>query len=247
LEELIRRVLIQTTCDLAKTPAAPLVSSVHQEILSRIKAGDAILTFNYDTVIEEAFAKEALWTPRDGYGGSQRVYGVTHAWAKNWLKDRSLTRNKTSDVVLLKLHGSVNWKVDDNGFVRLKQRPYVVRRGSEERIGILPPGWNKQIDKNPYKVFWREARSRLENAQSLVIIGYSLPETDLLARALFSEVVRKIEGKNASQHLKELHIAEPLDQVAQKLIRLFTPALGPCGRVYKYRGGIDEFKKKLCT
>jgi hypothetical protein len=201
LEELIRRVMIHTTCNMADT-AMPLKSELHGKILEVVKKGDTLLTFNYDLVIEESFNDATIWTPNGGYGENVE-HGKTHDWCRRWYKDRNPAEtNPVSKVALLKLHGSLNWTLYGNRQVRIKPRPYVVKTKNKTlvygKIAILAPGWKKPIDKNPYKAFWREARLRLEQCNTLVIIGYSLPETDLLAKALFAEVIRTRVARNGA-------------------------------------------------
>jgi hypothetical protein len=244
LLELIRRVMIHTTCKMAGT-TTPLKSELHGKILEIVKKGDTLLTFNYDLVIEESFKDATIWTPNGGYGENVK-HGKTHDWCRRWFKDRNTAAtNPESEVALLKLHGSLNWTLYRNRQVRIKPRPYVVKTKNKtpayEKIAVLAPGWNKPIDKNPYKAFWREARLRLEQCKTLVIIGYSLPETDLLAKALFAEVIRTIVVRK--KYLKQLHLAEPNNCVRQKFIDLFTPALGPAGQIYSY-SGIEDIAKK---
>ena len=125
-----------------------------------------------------------------------------------------------------------------NRTIRLKPRPYIVRRNKREEITVLPPGWNKPIDQNPYKVFWSKARLKLEKCKTLVILGYSLPETDLLAQALLAEVVRKREARG--NYLKQLHLVDPSKAVKERLVNLFTPAIQSYGEVFKYQG-IQDF------
>jgi hypothetical protein len=242
LEELIRRAYIHTTCDTTGNPTKPNLSKLHRTILSNLEAGDTIVTFNYDLVVEESFGANALWSPVDGYG--VKAHGKTQDWCRKWLKEHgSATKSR---LLLLKLHGSINWTLYRNKQIRLKPRPYVVRtkKGSPvfEHVSVLPPGWNKRIDRNPYRRFWRQARLRLERCKSLVVVGYSLPETDLLARALLSEVVRLRAERQA--HLDQLHVADPNDDVKQRFIDLFMPALGPHGQVFRYRD-IAEFAKRI--
>lgn len=232
LEELIRRVLIQTTCDLTSGAAKALQSKAHLSLINYLRRGDTIITFNYDTLIEETLARSKLnWRPGDGYGTT--ASGITKGWAKDvTLKNGS----SKSDVQLLKLHGSLNWTLYKTKQIRLKPRPYVVRaqRGHAvfDSCAMLPPGWQKRIDVNPYRKLWRRARLRLEECTSLVIVGYSLPETDLLAKALFTEVCRLRAIRK--RFLKHLYIADPNDAVRQRLQSIFMPALGSTGRVYRY-------------
>lgn len=240
LEELIRRIVIHTTCRSKSGHLDLLQSKAHTKILRQLKKNDSILTFNYDLLIEESFESTGIWTPIGGYGAA--VHGVTGEWCKKWLKKRDLTKSSGSIVRLLKLHGSVNWRQYKTGQVRLKDRPVVVRTRKNsavfETVSILPPGWNKRIDKSPYKQLWREARLKLEQCKTIVIIGYSLPEADLLAKALFAEVVR-LRGAR-KRYLKQLHLADPNDSVKEKFVDLFIPALNPQSKIFRYKD-IDEF------
>ena len=244
LEELVRRVLVHTTCTLDDGPAKPLRSKIHQTILKHVKPGDTLITFNYDTVIEEAIETGFnFWTPKGGYG--VHITGITHDWSKHWLDDRHIEKTKKSQIQLLKLHGSLNWVLYKTGNIRLKPRPYVVRSRSGkpvyDKAEILPPGWHKRVDRSPYNSIWRQARLKLEKCASLVIIGYSLPETDLIARALFLEVVRSRRANN--NFIKELHVADISQSAKNRILDLFVPALGPTGVVFRY----DEAKQLAQT
>lgn len=242
LEELIRRVYVHTTVsDTHAATVKPKKSKIHRNILKKLKPKDTIITFNYDLVIEESFSSAKSWNPVDGYG--IKTSGKTKGWTRRWLHDRRYDGEK-SQLLLLKLHGSLNWESYPNG-VRLKRKPYLVstRNGKTrfERISILAPGWNKRIDKNPYKKFWREARLQLEKCKTLIILGYSLPETDLLAQSLLAEVVRTRAARR--KFIKQLHLADHDEGVKDRFIRLFTPALGPHGKVFKYYD-VAEFNQK---
>ncbi|HLZ16279.1 MAG TPA: SIR2 family protein, partial [Cyclobacteriaceae bacterium] len=244
LEELIRRVYVHTTVnDTHTTTVVPKISKIHKNILKKLEPKDAIITFNYDLVIEESFSSAKLWNPVDGYG--IQTSGKTKGWTKRWLHERQHD-GKDSKILLLKLHGSLNWEVYANGqAIRLKPKPYLVstRKGKTrfEKISILAPGWNKRIDRNPYKKFWREARLQLEKCKTLIILGYSLPETDLLAQSLLAEVVRTRAARK--KFLKQLHLADHNESVKERFIKLFTPALGPHGKVFKYYD-VAEFDKR---
>jgi len=243
LEELIRRIVIHTTRDQDAKQFTPGKSDIHSRILSNLAPRDTIITFNYDLLIEESFPNEHLWTPRGGYG--EGFHGITSGWCKKWFENRKASMEAASKIQLLKLHGSINWTLYKTGEVRLKPRPFVARtRGGApvfEDVSILPPGWNKQINKNPYKQFWREARLKLENCDSVVVLGYSLPEADLLAQALLSEVVRMRAARK--RFLEQLHLADPSESVKQKFVDLFIPVLNARTKVARY-GNIEDFAEK---
>jgi len=232
LEEFIRRVVIHTTCNSSAGHLKPKGSLDHKRILGTLKKGDTVITFNYDLVIEESFHGTHVWSPLGGYGDD--FHGVRSEWCKNWLRRDGGASSISSSIRLLKLHGSINWTLYKTRQVKLKDRPFVVRSGRSEKVSILPPGWNKRIDRSPYKQLWKQARLKLEKCKSLVIIGYSLPETDLLAKALFAEVVRLRAAR--SNYLRQLHLADPNDAVKQKFLDLFVPALSSHSKVFRYSG-----------
>ncbi len=240
LEELVRRVLIHTTCVMDDGPAKPRSSKLHRSLLGTLRPGDAIITFNYDALIEESMpAANCLWTLRNGYGVD--VGGLTHDWAKKWLVEHHHERADRTEIELLKLHGSLNWQLYSTASIRLKPRPYVVRtrRGIPvyDRAAILPPGWHKRVDRKPYSTLWHTARLRLDRCATLVIIGYSLPQTDLIARALFLEVNRSRRARG--NFLKELHLADRDGATKNRLVESFLPSLGHKGQVFRY-GDADE-------
>jgi hypothetical protein len=241
LEELIRRIIVHTTCKSKEGRLEPVRSRAHARILKMLKKHDTILTFNYDVLIEHSFGKDSLWTPRDGYGTT--VHGIRNEWCQRWFKQRDIGDDTRTEIKLLKLHGSVNWTLK-NGQIRLKDRPFVVRtrehRTVFEKVSILPPGLNKRIDVNPYRRLWKLARLRLERCKTLIIVGYSLPEADMLARALFAEVVRLRVVRD--QYPRQLHLADPSASVKQRFVELFTPALDAQSRIFRYRD-INEFSR----
>jgi hypothetical protein len=244
LEELIRRTYIHTTCKTDVVPTRPHTSPAHDKVLRQLEAGDTVLTFNYDLVIEEALRANNLWSPRDGYGVA--AHGITGDWCRRWRSPGGSAGLPKSKISLLKLHGSINWTLYNNNEIRIKPRPYVVRtrkgRPVFEDVSVLPPGWHKRIDRNPYKKLWRTARLRLEKCQTLVVVGYSLPETDLLARALVSEVVRLRAVRKS--RLRQLHVADPSSVVKQRFVDMFMPALGSDGQVFRY-ADLDELADRF--
>lgn len=239
LEELIRRVLIQTTCEMQGGAARVEKNVVYAKLLKHVRDGDSLVTFNYETAIEESLPSNATWDPGDGYGVD--ASGKTLSWAKGWRSRGNRKAGASSQVKLLKLHGSLNWTLYKTNKVRLKPRPYVVRSRKGvavyDKCAILPPGWHKHIEVNPYRQLWRQARLQCENCSSLAVIGYSLPDTDLLAKALFAEISR-LRAKRRN-FLKHLYLADPREDIRNRLLDILVPALGPKGRVYKYEGIAD--------
>ena len=67
--------------------------SLYREFVARLTPNDVVLTFNYDTLLEQAL---------DDIG---KQYSLTPEW---WLKEES-SRSGKRYVDLLKLHGSIDW------------------------------------------------------------------------------------------------------------------------------------------
>jgi hypothetical protein len=74
--------------------------------------------------------------------------------------------------------------------VHLKQHPYTKRRGNLD-FSIIPPEWHKAYDRGVFARLWHDAAGAINRAQHVVIVGYSLPPTDLHANALFRTSVKK--------------------------------------------------------
>jgi len=251
LIELIRRIVIQTTAVSkdGQSKLEPLQSDLHRIILGCLEPGDTIITFNYDLVIEEAFVDASLWNPIRGYATKEVVIGRTKEWPRKWLKDRGINEGQDiplSRVNLIKLHGSINWDIYNNGKLALLDRPYSVRsrnrRIVKDKAAILAPGLSKKINNKPYKGLWEQAYRSLLVCKTIVIIGYSLPETDFLARALFSEVTRQRKIEN--RFLKRIYLIDPDHGVQERLLGLFASALGVLGDVSRYKD-IQEFSELL--
>ncbi|MDD4910506.1 MAG: SIR2 family protein [Candidatus Omnitrophica bacterium] len=247
LTELIRRVYIQTTCKLKNNHLHSVQSKCHVKLLDNLKKGDVIITFNYDLVIEESFNKKNhnIWNPKFGYGVSG-IGGLSGRWVKKWLGTTQTPDDfPECKVMLLKMHGSLNWLIHKyNKRIALKDRPLHVEKSRSghprpERISILPPGIAKDIADEPYSSIWSLARSSLEKCEALIIVGYSLPETDFMAHSLLNEVVRSRLSKKKPLYLDELYLVDPSREVLDKFIKLLTPILGPQGKLYKY----DKFSE----
>jgi hypothetical protein len=170
-----------------------------------LRTGSHIVSFNYDDVLDQALVEKSedrkgdvTWDPANGYGflckdplamlgGS--VYGLA-----------------PSPLYLLKLHGSVNWRVKLGSAKPYSLEAFVYLepgRGGEVQDALLdlhlekdafivPPLLQKAalVSEPVLRFVWSMAFQFLAGAQRLIFIGYSLPITDLGARFLFMEAVR---------------------------------------------------------
>lgn len=161
---------------------------------ARARAHDiALITFNYDLLLEAALERA----------------GVPYDY---WLGDNLVE----FAVPLLKLHGSINWATcRECGRVRpvalreflkgrsANERDLFVNLGSElQRYArcdcehqmkvlpgpplLVPPTWEKGAREKSLQTVWAAAAKELSRADHIVIVGYSLPETDSFFRYLFA-------------------------------------------------------------
>lgn len=155
----------------------------------------SIISFNYDLLIEQC-----LDDMRMPYG-----YGRT----KDLVFD-SFDRNRKRyqdeiDIDILKLHGSSNWGIcrgcrnssQGEGLITAFDGPLILTRRKScpdcgERWlspGIVPPIIGKAAEIQPMIDMWKQARKLLRRPREILIIGYSLPATDLEAQSLLREIV----------------------------------------------------------
>jgi hypothetical protein len=168
-----------------------------------VKAGDTVITFNYDDSLDRELRRAGKWDLTTGYGFP---FGRTQT---------------PSAVPLLKLHGSINWIASLGGGIThgafvvslaagfMGGRP-VIHTVDAEYLGyedfsghtypgggtdltMILPGRNKQFYFDTslgveYKKFWDDlwcqGADALEHADKVVICGYSMPKADGRARDL---------------------------------------------------------------
>lgn len=153
---------------------------------------DCVISFNYDLMPDHFLLKEK----------GELNYHLLEGEVTFSGSDMKIF----SGIPLLKLHGSMNWlicsnkecskisicyddiahKVDESGF-HIK-----CKNCSSSLMGlIIPPLWNKnEIYSNILQRLWQVARSKLEFANNLFVVGYSLPESDIYARYLLAFVLK---------------------------------------------------------
>ena len=168
-----------------KDPAHPLRH--YAMFAEKLRTHDAVVTFNYDTVLEESLLASSIG-PDYGFG--------EFVWPK-----------VTSSIPVLKLHGSVNFKEKSNGEVEVVDFELLHETTSAYYDGgtplLVPPTWNKGALTSIIQTIWQEAARRLRNAARIIFIGYSLSETDLSFRYLLANSFL------ANQRLPEVLVFDP--------------------------------------
>lgn len=192
----------------------------HEEDLRRfanycVKSHTVCITFNYDEFFDQALASVShvhagrhaaplRWHPNSGYG--------FFAKPSEQLVQEHPDLMENVSTLLLKLHGSANWRVRKG-----ESHPYGIgailhHEGwhtpyyEQEKIPIaeiepflepdpfiVPPVLMKSslVEQPILRHLWALAFAELSNADEVVFLGYSLPVTDIAAGFLFGEALRK--------------------------------------------------------
>jgi SIR2-like domain len=152
----------------------------HKNLLAGLARSDAIISFNYDLVVERALRADA------------EVREV--AFSPLTYRLRRDDRPVPTLPKVLKLHGSVNWDLNGEQFrVRtttwddFENTPgYRGYSGDGTQFPIFLPFWDKQVTRGPWLRLWRKAHQQLQKTKYIIVWGFSLPATDVKARELIT-------------------------------------------------------------
>jgi hypothetical protein len=220
--EWARRYFLRVIQPIFEATVGDLRCKWHDALVGALAPGDALISFNYDCLIDRSLRDvgKRKWDAGSGYGVT--AGGDVDAW-----RDHAGTgRPPVKRLQLLKLHGSLNWEVDANGGLSLLTNEYMPR--SEDDLCIVPPLWQKSFDDAPFHDIWLAARERLTTTKALLVIGYSLPVTDVYTQALMRIDV---------QDLDFLLIANPDPSARSRIRRAVRSALSTSTRIVE----LDDF------
>jgi hypothetical protein len=190
-----------------------------QFLKGRLDLSVTFISFNYDLWLEKAFQQNGLWNPALGYG-HEFLYAAPHKIATqsgSWgLYDAKPFQNPSpSAVTVLKPNGSLSWysssqakqtvvvtsNGEENGEVTYNPDFYLDRINTPDIVGgrlrqlLVPP---VPSPNRRYPVFWsidKNIQNCLKEADVVVIIGWSLPNTD----QKFAEDFRRAIDSRTSQ------------------------------------------------
>lgn len=163
----------------------------------------SVITFNYDIALDYALYNSSTDTRDEDWKtyslfGSSVDYGLGGA---------------NGGFPLLKLHGSLNWGYcpDCKNVVAVPAKdwsyphPMIIKDIYHLRVGgklagfehdcgacledepvIVPPTWSKSSHHHRLTKVWSRAAEELSEARQIVVIGYSLPESDAFFRFLYA-------------------------------------------------------------
>jgi len=160
-----------------------------------LRPSDAILTFNWDVLPEVLMLREETtfcrydWTPSRvkliKLHGSVDLLG-----APNPLMQADLERNPERFECVTKYLWRA--RTSEQVLVRTKPSPFGRSLWPQERYNkgavlVMPPRYPLGYGFRLIQFNWQKARTALERARQVYIIGYSLPESDLAFRRLVAK------------------------------------------------------------
>jgi hypothetical protein len=110
---------------------------------------------------------------------------------------QKLNLERPLNINLLKLHGSLNFPH------RKKTVTAVTPCDSQNEPLLLPPIFNK-LSSNSYQEVWAKALRVLRNAKNLIIVGYSMPKTDIYMNYFFKA------GLGPNVNLNKVYVFNPV-------------------------------------
>lgn len=190
----------------------------------------SFITFNYDLALDI---------------GIEATLGKPILYINNSLNQQGIP--------LLKLHGSINW-FEENG--SLNARPLLTREYKEshplDKFGpndcyiaagtkllqegkqpfLVPPSWNKTGYSQSISSVWEQTVKEIGEAEAIVVIGYSLPQTDMFFKYLYSL------GSKTEHRLKRFVVYNP----DSKLESQYSKILGLSIRENRFNYYTEKFQ-----
>ncbi len=83
---------------------------------------------------------------------------------------------------------------------------------------IVPPTWSKLEHHRKIQPVWSAAAKHLSEARNIVVIGYSLPESDMFFRDLYAV------GTIGEELIQNFVLVDPSEQVSARFRELLSPA-----------------------
>ena len=116
---------------------------------------------------------------------------------------------------VLKLHGSMNWGRDGKKRVKVFES-YEKLRGEGAKLEIVPPTWNKVISPALSEV-WKNANEVLSTATNIIVVGFSMPPTDLHVKYLLAA------GVKGNVSLRKIIFVDPNPDIPERANVMFSP------------------------
>jgi len=190
-----------------------------------------IYTTNYDRIIESFCARTEGYEMRDGFEYDPKTR--MNLWRPSSF-DAPLSDN-VKTVKLYKLHGSLNWKVGENGLIervspeiRLEHRPTAIHKADI----LIYPGSKEPPEDEPFRTIYDRFELEMKETKRCLVIGFSF--RDQYLNRIFRDFIRRgdrqllVMGKSCKETVAKnlLGLKETDDLKAYAESNTFIPI--PC-------------------
>jgi hypothetical protein len=183
------------------------------------RENDAIITFNYDTVIESL----------------GRADGVKHFSRDTVFLPLGQNTFAADQCVIYKLHGSADWAWDENypreRFKRFGSVGGFDLTDSYRPLIAMPGATKKRLCGEHLDYIWKTAMTQLREAEVVVFLGYRFPPSDAFARTTLLNALQQ----NENPYLRVHTVLGPDvgGEASRRLQSLLTQVLEAAGRTAK--------------
>ncbi len=196
----------------------------HRKLADSMEKGDIVFSYNYDILMDNALRDVGKLCDGGYFLNFTSVFTNT-----GWIRPEE----NSSQVKLIKLHGSLNWircsichsiflfrnlKIGQWNVGSLQEK--CARCGANEmylsRVLILPL-LTKDYADIEINYLWIEAKKALRNIEEIVVIGYSLPPTDFA-----SETLLRVGIKGDKHNKIPVTIVDPDPKVSKRYSKIFN-------------------------
>lgn len=174
-------------------------------LLENLERGDAVVTTNWDPLVERTLLEQGQWTPFDGYGIE---FDLQRAWPEHDPPPLPEWAPRQSAIPVLKLHGSFGWHREsptidpsplylqyagflqtlplerDEETVYLRDPNEPQPPGTFHQLQISYPSYLKPAPSNELQKVWQLAQEAIQKAKTVEVVGFSLPAADVAIRTL---------------------------------------------------------------
>ena len=182
-------------------------AGIYDYFFDMLEEGDVIITLNYDLISEQALWTKDKWTLLDGYGFKKSK--------ESFMDENKIDLHEIpnqSKIKIYKLHGSINWAIDDeNNKIILTDlqgffKDYKGKNTEDNKFHanqasclILPNYSRSLIGQNAMLEVWRKANKAISECEQLYFVGYGLSDIDSSIHYLLYDSINsnsKLNKKN---------------------------------------------------
>jgi hypothetical protein len=202
------------------------------------------ITTNYDFVIESIFDN---WFPEEDY--ESHLSYVYRGFTPNEYSGLSfIPVIKYDDPMesLFKLNGGLEIYCNPDGTYRMDYKKKELKDLQKESPLLVLPSYEQDYSNAYFKEILQKSKDLLTIAKVLIIVGYSLPEEDILIRFLLKHFA--LDKTNfQDKWIFYINKGDSHDQLKEKLINVFRESIAEpyFKQIHTFSGSFNEFVKQF--